>query len=106
MDDRIRASGLPPNGGRFRTGLEVAIRVICESGFEAGRGVMVDGSQGTVPWEDVRANLDLLAQTESGHVFWFSRSLLQSHAESLRAYYRSRGPARNPHMGGTVGLGR
>lgn len=75
-------------------------------GSRLAAGVMVDGSQGTVPWEDVRANLDLLAQTESGHVFWFSRSLLQSHAESLRAYYRSRGPARNPHMGGTVGLGR
>lgn len=61
-------------------------------------GIMIDGSQGPVPWATLKQNLDLVAQTQSGMVFWFSRALLGDLADPLREYFLARGKATNPHV--------
>lgn len=66
-------------------------------GRRLAAGIMADGAEGPLPWESIRENLDEVARTGSGHVFWFSRAVLESLSEPLRDYFRRRGPAVNPH---------
>ncbi|MCB8932934.1 MAG: family 10 glycosylhydrolase [Chthonomonadaceae bacterium] len=57
-------------------------------------GIMVDQGDGVVPWNVLEANLKTLEATGSGHVFWYSRGVLNHYAKEIQAYYHERGSAR------------
>jgi hypothetical protein len=48
---------------------------------------MIDPGGAPVPWEVIKQNLDLVKETNSGHVFWFSRGVLDNYSEQIKAYY-------------------
>lgn len=60
------------------------------TGPSLAAGIMVNSGEAVVPWEDLRRNLDVVRASGHGHVLWYSRGVLGSHAEKLREYYRTR----------------
>ncbi|MBC8064163.1 MAG: family 10 glycosylhydrolase [Chlorobia bacterium] len=64
-----------------------------DAGNRLVAGIMLESGGNPLPWSEVQKKLDAV----EGHVLWFSRAVLDTHAEQLEAYYSMRGPARNPH---------
>lgn len=56
-------------------------------------GIMVESEGKPIAWSELKQKLDGV----EGHVLWFSRAVLGTHAKQLEGYYATRGPANNPH---------
>lgn len=71
----------------FRTEWKKQIAANPGAGKRLAAGIMIDPGGAPVPWEVIKQNLDLVKETNSGHVFWFSRGVLDNYSEQIKAYY-------------------
>jgi uncharacterized lipoprotein YddW (UPF0748 family) len=62
-------------------------------------GIRLVGEGADSTWEQLRQSMDLVRTLgNGGHVHWFSRGVLDIFPDQLTEYYRTVGPARNPHF--------
>jgi uncharacterized lipoprotein YddW (UPF0748 family) len=62
-------------------------------------GIRINGGGADSSWEQLRASIALARSLgNGGHVLWFSRGVLELHADALQALYAHSGPARSPHF--------
>lgn len=61
-------------------------------------GLLVDSPTRSISWQEVESELNLLRQKNIGHVFWYSRGLMERFQDQAQAYYLEAGPASNPNL--------
>jgi uncharacterized lipoprotein YddW (UPF0748 family) len=61
-------------------------------------GIRLVGDGPDLPWEDLKRSIELVRSSGGGgHVHWFSRGVLDVHADDLRRFYSDQGGSRVPH---------
>jgi len=62
-------------------------------------GIRIVGDGADSSWEQLRDSIELVRREgQGGHVLWYSRGVLDVHADALRAHYAAQGPARSPRF--------
>jgi uncharacterized lipoprotein YddW (UPF0748 family) len=62
-------------------------------------GIRINGVGKESDWPQLRDSMALVRQQgQGGHALWFSRGVLDQHAQALTQWYASSGPAQSPHF--------
>jgi uncharacterized lipoprotein YddW (UPF0748 family) len=62
-------------------------------------GIRINGAADESSWDQLRDSMALVRQLgQGGHALWFSRGVLDLHADALTAWYARSGPARSPRF--------
>jgi uncharacterized lipoprotein YddW (UPF0748 family) len=79
-----------PDAAAFERDWKAQLAANPGAGRRLAAGIMLEQGTKPLPWDEIEQKLKVMAETNSGHVFWFSRALLKTHSKRLRAYYAQR----------------